>query len=108
MSKIQRPEFGQQVTVKDRLTRRTRIKHLSKPRHFVALKEWVLTGDLYPFLEAEPVSGIYIGYRTYANGRRDYYADEGYRFIPNETFEVWLIVPGQRMNPVPVLPFDWR
>lgn len=48
----------------------------------------------------DPVKGLLIGTRTYVNGYVEY---NNYRyFVPKEYFNVALIVPSWRSNPVPV------
>lgn len=48
----------------------------------------------------KPVMGILIGTRTYQNGNTDY--GEGCHFTMTSCFEVGLVVPGWRNNPIPV------
>jgi len=85
------PEFtlGQKVIGGPRLHR----KHKRDRR-----KEWVI----YDF-DKKLIEGIFIGFRTYANGVADYVEDVGTIFIPDERFRVALIVPHTRANPVPVM-----
>ena len=56
-------------------------------------------------MKPKPVEGIFVGWRTYANGTYDY--SDCY-FEGTERFEVWLIVPDIRSKPVPVLPEHCR
>lgn len=54
---------------------------------------------------AAPVRGVYIGWRTYANGTIQYEFEDGYSFSATEHFKIALIVTDERQNPVPVM-FD--
>ena len=85
------PEFtlGQKVIGGPRLHR----KHKRGRR-----KEWVT----YDF-DKKLIEGIFIGFRTYANGVTDYMDEDGTVFIPDEHFRVALIVPHTRAKPVPVM-----
>lgn len=49
------------------------------------------------------INGIYIGYRTYQNGKLYYDPEEGTIFIPEEYIKIALIVTNERQNPIPVL-----
>jgi hypothetical protein len=51
----------------------------------------------------KPVSGIYVGRRTYRNGAIFYNDDYGATFAGDESLSVGLIVPSERENPIPVL-----
>ena len=99
----QRPALGQTVSASDRLWRRIETKPAKYGNHY--FKVWRRYGD-NPVFKAQPVSGIYIGFRTYVNGRREWDSDDGYIFYPESYHEVWLIVPSERKNPVAVLPSD--
>jgi hypothetical protein len=68
-------------------------------------KEWKREADMYSFTSAKPVTGIYIGKRTYSNGITGS-PEDGCPYEPKEHFEVWLIVPNERSKPVPVYPAD--
>jgi hypothetical protein len=57
-------------------------------------------------LEGVPVDGIYIGYRTVYDGRREYDDEYGAYFEPTSHQEVWLIVEDPRRKPVFVRPQD--
>lgn len=52
------------------------------------------------------VTGIYIGKRTYQNGKISWDRDDGNIFVPDEWFKVALIVTDERKNPIPVLYSD--
>lgn len=49
-----------------------------------------------------PVTGMFIGYRTYANGIVHYDQDYGNYFEPSTYIKVALIVTDPRKKPVPV------
>ncbi len=51
----------------------------------------------------KPVTGIYVGKRTYQNGKISWDRDDGNVFVPDEWFKVALIVTDERENPIPVL-----
>ena len=93
-----RPKIGQQVTATDRLCR------VEKGNRGARLKTWTRSGDR-PAFKPEPVSGIYIGYRTKYNGLSDFHP-EYIEWIVNNYFEAWLIVESYITNPVFVLPDD--
>jgi len=98
---IQRPRLGQKIQARDRLRRITRRQGLGSAFRSM----WVLCQERP--LKAKPVEGIYIGHRTYSNGRKWYGGDdEGTLYQADEWFEVWLIIPSARENPVPVMPED--
>lgn len=53
---------------------------------------------------AGPVSGMYIGYRYYKNGKVEYGGlEEGNIFHADEQIKIALIVPDARQKPIPVL-----
>lgn len=58
----------------------------------------------------KPVTGIYVGYRTYANGELGggWGYDDPLYFIPKEYFKVALIVTDPRENPIPIMYDDMR
>lgn len=57
-----------------------------------------------PSWKQRPVTGIYIGVRTYKNGTITWEGyEEGHTFHPKEYIKVALIVTDVRQNPVPVL-----
>ncbi len=86
-----RPEMGQQITASHGLVRCRGER-----------REWKRR-----MRQRAPLSGIYVGYRTYADGNVEWYGpEEGNFFKPDFYYEVWLIVPNERTNPVPVLPVD--
>jgi hypothetical protein len=65
-------------------------------------RHWAVRG-----WDTDPITGIYVGWRTYANGVIEggmNYDDPTY-FIPSEFIKVALIVPDERTNPVPV-PYE--
>lgn len=98
-----RPRLGQMVYASERLRRITRRKGLGSAFRSYWLR---YSASRIP-LKARPVKGIYIGHRTYSNGRKWYGGDdEGNQYQADEWFEVWLIVPTARENPVPVMPED--
>jgi hypothetical protein len=92
---MMRPKLGQRVSATDRLVRR----HPNNGKR----REWQRFVNFV--LKAKPVEGIYVGFRTYSNGAVSYDGD-GVQWWPDITFEVWLVVPGPRQNPVPVFPED--
>jgi hypothetical protein len=49
-----------------------------------------------------PITGMYIGYRTYANGIVHYDHDYGNYFEPTSYIKIALIVTDERKKPVPV------
>ena len=100
---IQRPRLGQKIQANERLRRITRHQGLGPGfRSF-----WQRYAEARIPLKAKPVEGIYIGHRTYSNGRKWYGGDdEGNLYQADEWLEVWLIVPSARENPVPVMPED--
>lgn len=53
----------------------------------------------------QTIEGIFIGWRTYSNGKSEYEDSCGYIFTPDKYFKVALIVPHIRANPIPVM-FD--
>ena len=53
-----------------------------------------------------PVDGIYIGFRTYADGEIRGGIDEGTYFVAKRHIKVALIVPNERAKPIPVLFVD--
>lgn len=68
-------------------------------RRGATIREW----DTPPW-DTKPVEGIYIGWRTYANGvvEGGMNWDDPACFVPKEYIKVALIVPHARANPVPV------
>ena len=54
----------------------------------------------------KPITGIYIGVRTYQNGTVEWHNDEGTTFTPDEWIKVALIVTDVRKKPIPVLYSD--
>lgn len=89
--------FGAWVTCPDRYVRKE-----DHPK-----KTWVLASEKWASRsDAEPVSGLFIGTRTYNQGTLEWIGpDEGNAWRTTGTLEVGLIVPGPRLNPVPV-PID--
>lgn len=79
--------------------------------HFLVRRSTYATGS-YSRRSWEPrshvVRGIYIGYRTYADGelRGGYEIDDPTYFVPKRFIKVALIVEGERTKPVPVLFVD--
>lgn len=92
-----RPKLGQIIKASDRIRRG--YVHTRQPQSW--RNEWE------PFrakLKAKPVFGIYIGWRTYSNGKVEIY--DGSEYTADWWFEAWLIVADERQKPVPVLPAD--
>ena len=83
--------LGQKVTGGPRLVRCEHWKR--KVRH----KVWE-SG----FMDNELIEGIFVGYRTYANGTLEYRKYES-AFTADEHFKVALIVPNTRTNAIPVM-----
>jgi hypothetical protein len=94
---MKKPKLGQRVRAKDQLARKM---------HHNGRKEWVRYVDY--IRRAKPIEGIYIGCRTYQNGRTmgGYHRDDPLYFEPDGYVSVWLIVRRGNENPVPVLPED--
>ena len=108
MTDTSRPTLGERIAASDRLVRVTEYAKPDNGGWSNVLKKWVRCGDR-PVLKPKPIEGIYVGFRTYADGRREYLgAEYGIAFHPSSYREVWLIVPSERQAPVPVLPEDAR
>lgn len=80
--------FGSTVTCTAKLVRKTR-----NTRGWGADKVWEV--EIIP-----PRLGIYIGYRTLVNGRREVEDEMGYVFEPKEYFRAALVVFSARTKPV--------
>jgi len=94
-----RPKFGAFVKAKDQAVRRNVPGTLRRV--------WIRYGEQPAAPGSKPLSGAYIGYRTFYDGTVYYGShDEPTYFVPTSHREFWLIVPGERMNPVPVFPED--
>lgn len=85
--------LGEKVIVSAVLVRRTRTL-----RGYAAEKTW----QPRPM---EPREGLYIGYRTLADGVRDAEDEVGYTFEPKRHFRAALVVFSDRTNPV-LVPLD--
>lgn len=101
---MKRPPLGARVRAKDRISRyltgETR-------RHNEWWERWKRHGDRGSWAKPEPVEGIYVGYRTISDGYMLRESDEmGFVWVPKDYFEVWLIVPNERSNPIRVFPID--
>lgn len=92
---IKRPILGQRVASTDRVHRNCASD---------GKQTWKRFGDIAAF-KPQPLSGIYVGYRTISNGHINYVYD-GSVWVPSDYLEVWLIVATDRTNPVKVMPQD--
>lgn len=101
---MERPPLGARVRAKDRISRfLTGQTRRSNERW----ERWKRRGDRGSWAKPEPVDGIYVGYRTISDGYMVWVSDEvGSVWVPKEYFEVWLIVPNERGNPIRVFPTD--
>lgn len=97
--KIERPPLGARIKSDYRLWRGS--VHEDRP------DGW---GKKWHRIDGEPgeYAGMYIGYRTYSNGRITFVGDGGLSYEATEHLEAWLIVPDERSAPIPVLPSDAR
>jgi hypothetical protein len=86
-------ELGSRVTAPKPLRRRKGATR----------REWTITS----WKIKKPITGIYIGWRTYANGRVEggINWDDPVYFVPDKFIKVALIVTDERSNPVPV-PYE--
>lgn len=75
-------EFGQEIKVTNILKRHQ--SHNSS-------KYWLA--------KEHSATAIFLGYRTLANGRRDYDYEEGYSFSPDQHFKAALVCEGVNTNP---------
>ena len=75
-------EFGQEVNVTNILKR-----HQSHG----STKYWLA--------RKHNAKAIFLGFRTLANGRRDYVYEEGYSFSPDQHFKAALVCEGVNTNP---------
>ncbi len=104
-----RPALGQRVRARDRLVRDWRYveREARDERYWRRAGERRRGRPPIPGWEPAPapVEGMYIGYRTFSNGRAEWTGDS-WGYVPQRHFEVWLVVPSDRENPVPVLPED--
>lgn len=119
MVSMKRPKLGQRVRIRARLVREAEA---NASRDYSDKKTWVREGYYDPekprsvpewlvrmksiMKEPTTIKGVYIGYRTLSNGTRRWYGDEGFVFTPEEYFEAWLVVIGERLRPVFVRPED--
>ena len=85
-------ELGATVTATGRIFRR----HLDGVK--ANRKEWYR-----PDWAQRPITGIYIGVRTYQNGIIEWEEDVGFIFTADEWIKVALIVTDVRQRPIPVL-----
>ncbi len=88
-------ELGSKVTVPRRILRRA--VHMGGRNN---RKEWYA-----PDWMKKSVNGIYIGFRTYANGTVTW-DEEGNYFKADEWIKVALIVEDAREKPIPVMYSD--
>lgn len=86
-----RPAFGQRVVASEKAIRRN---------EYINGKKWRVWKR-----QAGMISGLYIGYRTVFDGLSWWESDEvGNVFAPERHYELWLLVPNDRQNPVYVFP----
>lgn len=85
--------LGDKVICTAKFVRVTRVR-----RGYSADKVW----EAWP---TPPRTGTYIGYRTLANGRREFEEEVGYIFEPKEHFRAALVVFSERTKPV-LVPVD--
>lgn len=90
---MKRPKLGQFVAARDVLAKSYR----ANSRVWLRQRERIRT--------PQPIEGIYIGYRTLADGLCEWHHDCTV-FKPTHYFEAWLIVPNERVNPIRVHPED--
>jgi hypothetical protein len=92
--KVQRPEIGQRVRITGEMEREKRYIDGRWSRQSVTWREC-----------GSDATGVYIGYRTVAEGEVRYIDSEtGSAFFPKTHFEVWLIVTDPRQNPIKCRP----
>lgn len=81
-------------------TRVTAPKQIRRSRAYGGRREWYVPD----WDRHQPVTGVYVGWRTYANGKIEGgFQDEPAVFIPDSYFKVALIVTSERKKPVPVI-----
>lgn len=101
-----RPKLGEKVTASATVT-----------KEHVPISD--LAGTIYKHRDPhqtiyrrteQPISGVFIGYRTVAEGQTGWDGDPdidgGWVFYKSRRFEAWLIVTDPRRNPIYVLPED--
>lgn len=93
------PKFGDWIMVKARLKRTEEIRKEILSRNYV-YKNWIQESF------EKPRRGIFLGSRTLANGRRDYYGEEGFSFTPAEYIKAYLVCTSAREKPFYVHPDD--
>ncbi len=86
-------KLGTRVTAKNQLVR----------RYNNADRNNILVSWGPPKYRNKTIKGIYIGWRTYANGNIHYNYEDGKTFLANEHIKVALIVESLRTRPIPVL-----
>jgi hypothetical protein len=91
---IERPQLGEWRTLTHFATRKTFIR----PNKPTDKKYW--DAEKY----TDPIQGMYIGYRTLADGEREYIEDAGFVFTPWSYREAWLFVIDPRQKPIYVFP----
>ena len=74
------------------------LKRVKKKREGEVYKSWEQE-------ESGVTPGIFLGYRTLANGYRGYDSEDGVYFIPKEYFRAALVAFSSRHNPV-LVPLD--
>lgn len=70
-------------------------------------KGWRIVWKVWAREELEaPIEAYYMGWRTYSDGVREYWNDEGYSFVPKRHHKVYMVVVNERQNPIPVFEDD--
>jgi len=92
-----RPKFGQQVVAWHKVIKTRRSRGYDGDIHRVDV-EWLPS--------PKKIEGIYIGYRDVKEGRLFTFEDAQSEFKQLRIVRVWLIVEGERRNPIHVLPDD--
>ncbi|MFA5380260.1 MAG: hypothetical protein WC455_31145 [Dehalococcoidia bacterium] len=99
MSKAELPKFGSSVEASALYKRIHRVTEKQGSGYLIktSRKIW----------ERKPakISGIYIGYRTLCDGKREWEDEAGYIFFPELYFPAALIAEGPRKRPV-LVPVD--
>lgn len=109
-----RPTFGQRVRIKAKAVRRTiRAPQLPPEKSdLFTLTSYYVPGEsrwrVWSRKELDtPVTALYIGYRKLQDGLTRWEGDDvGMVFWRKRDFDGWLVVLGERQNPVLVFPED--
>lgn len=104
MGDTRQPEFGQRVTVTARFVRRWRAASPRSRKVWERLDGFTVA-DAWKSQRVESREGIFLGYRTLADGHVTNYYDEGTIFEAEHHFKAALVCLSEREKPVYV-PLD--